>query len=60
MADTKDSAARFITAFNAHDESAMRALNHPSGTFEAPGGIQLRGQQAANYAIGSPLTSRTR
>ena len=50
MADVKDSAARFIRAFNAHDETAMRDLNHPSGTFEAPGGIQLRGKEATSYA----------
>jgi len=51
MADVKDSAARFIKAFNAHDETALRALNHPSGTFEAPGGVHLRGKEASNYAI---------
>jgi predicted ester cyclase len=51
MTDVKDRAARFITAFNAHDEDAMRALNDPSGTFEAPGGIHLRGKDVTGYAM---------
>ena len=33
MTDVKESAARFIRAFNAHDENAMRLLNDPNGTF---------------------------
>lgn len=52
MADVKESAARFMRAFNAHDENALRALNHPNLAFEAPGGIQLRGKEATNYAMG--------
>jgi predicted ester cyclase len=51
MTDVRENAARFIKAFNAHDESALRVLNHPSGTFEAPGGIHLRGQEASGYAM---------
>lgn len=51
MADVKDSAARFIRAFNAHDENAMRVLNDPNGTFEAPGGVKLRGSEATGYAM---------
>jgi predicted ester cyclase len=52
MADVKDSAARFIQAFNAHDENALRVLNDPNGTFEAPGGIKLRGHEAIGYTMG--------
>jgi predicted ester cyclase len=51
MADVKESAARFIRAFNAHDESAMRGLNDPNGTFEAPGGVYLRGLETTSYAM---------
>jgi len=51
MADVKDSAARFIRAFNAHDENALRVLNDPNGTFEAPGGIKLRGQDVIGYTM---------
>jgi predicted ester cyclase len=51
MADVKDSAARFVKAFNAHDEHVMRVLNDPNGTFEAPGGIHLQGREASSYAM---------
>jgi predicted ester cyclase len=51
MTDVKDRAARFITAFNAHDEDAMRALNDPNGTFEAPGGVHLHGKGVTGYAM---------
>jgi predicted ester cyclase len=51
MADVRDNAARFIKAFNAHDENAMRALNHPSGTFEAPGNVHLRGKESTDYSM---------
>ncbi len=51
MADVKESAARFIRAFNAHDESAMRALYDPNGSFEAPGGIRLRGVEGVKFPL---------
>lgn len=51
MADVRDSAARFIEAFNAHDEVALRGLNDPNGTFEAPGGVHLPGREATGYAM---------
>ena len=50
MADVEESAARFIRAFNAHDEDAMRKLTHPNATLAAPGNIQLRGLEANGYA----------
>jgi predicted ester cyclase len=51
MTDVKDSAARFIKAFNAHDEDAMRVLTHPNATFVAPGDVHLRGVESTGYAI---------
>ena len=51
MTDVKDSAARFIKAFNAHDEDAMRVLTHPNATFTAPGDVHLRGLESTGYAI---------
>lgn len=51
MTDVKERAARFIRAFNAHDENAMRLLNDPNGTFEAPGGVHLTGREASSYSM---------
>lgn len=52
MAEARDTAARFVKAFNAHDESAIRALNAPDTKFEAPGGVCLEGREAATgYAM---------
>jgi predicted ester cyclase len=50
MTDVQESGARFIKAFNAHDEDGMRALTHPNATFSAPGDVQLRGVEATGYA----------
>jgi steroid delta-isomerase-like uncharacterized protein len=46
MTEAKDTAAKFVQAFNAHDESAIRALHAPNIKFEAPGGIRLEGSDA--------------
>jgi hypothetical protein len=35
MTDGHENAARFIKAFNAHDEDAMRVLTHPNARFAA-------------------------
>jgi len=51
MTDGHENAARFIKAFNAHDEDAMRVLTHPNATFAAPGNVYLRGVEATGYAI---------
>jgi predicted ester cyclase len=51
MTDVHERATRFIEAFNAHDEEAMRALTHPNATFAAPGNVHLRGVEATGYAI---------
>jgi len=49
MADVEESAARFIRAFNAHDEDAMRKLTHPNATLAAPGTFSS-GLEANGYA----------
>jgi len=52
MTDTKQLAARFLEAFNAHDEKALLALDTPDSTLTAPGGTALRGSQASSgYAM---------
>jgi predicted ester cyclase len=52
MAEASDTAARFVQAFNAHDEGAIRDLNAPNTKFEAPGGVRLEGREAAtSYAM---------
>ncbi len=52
MAEAKDTAARFIEAFNAHDESAIRTLNAPNIKFQAPGGVSLEGREpVTGYAM---------
>jgi predicted ester cyclase len=52
MAEARDTAARFITAFNGHDENAIRSLNAPNARFEAPGDVHLEGRDAATgYAM---------
>jgi predicted ester cyclase len=51
MTDGHENAARFIKAFNAHDEDAMGVLTHPNATFAAPGNVYLRGVEATGYAI---------
>ena len=40
MADAKEIAGKFVTAFNAHDEKALLALHAAHIKFEAPGGVQ--------------------
>jgi predicted ester cyclase len=51
MTDVHKNAARFIKAFNAHDEDTMRVLTHPNAQFAAPGNVHLRGVEATGYAI---------
>jgi SnoaL-like polyketide cyclase len=47
VAQSKDTAVLFVEAFNAHNESALRTLNAPDISFEAPGGVHLKGREAA-------------
>ncbi|HKN63603.1 MAG TPA: ester cyclase [Gaiellaceae bacterium] len=52
MAGAQEVGARFIDAFNAHDEAAIRDLNAENAVFEAPGDVQLQGGEAATaYAM---------
>ena len=52
MAEARDTAVRFVEAFNSHDENAIRALNAANTKFEAPGDVQLEGREAATgYAM---------
>lgn len=46
MADGRDTAARLLKAFNAHDEEAVRTICAPNSRLEAPGGIRLQGRDA--------------
>lgn len=52
MADTREVAASFTDAFNAHDEARIRELNAENVVFEAPGDVRLEGREAATgYAM---------
>jgi steroid delta-isomerase-like uncharacterized protein len=52
MADARQLGAKFVDAFNAHDEARIRELNGENVVFEAPGEIHLEGRDAATeYAM---------
>lgn len=52
MADAREVAAKFIEAFNAHDEGRIRELNGEAAVFEAPGDVRVEGREAATqYAM---------
>ena len=52
MADVREVAARFMDAFNAHDEARIHELNAESAVFEAPGDVKVEGREAATgYAM---------
>ena len=52
MGEARDLGAKFIEAFNAHDESRIRELNGDNVVFEAPGDVHVEGQDAATqYAM---------
>ena len=53
MASTKEVGAKWVEAFNAHDEAAIRELNGDDVVFEAPGEVRLEGNEASTgYAMG--------
>ena len=53
MANTKEVGAKWVEAFNAHDEARIRELNTDDIAFEAPGDVQLEGNDASTgYAMG--------
>lgn len=52
MADPREIGQRFVDAFNAHDEAAIRELNGENAVFEAPGDVHIEGRDAATeYAL---------
>lgn len=52
MGDALQVAAKFVEAFNAHDEQRIRELNAEDTVFEAPGDLRLEGREAATqYAM---------
>ena len=52
MAETRDVVERSTTAFNAHDEDAIRANYAENVVFTAPGDVELQGADAATeYAM---------
>jgi predicted ester cyclase len=46
MADAQAVAARFVEAFNAHDEARIRELDAEDIVFEGPGDVRLEGRDA--------------
>ena len=52
MADAREIGARWVAAFNAHDEEGMRALTAEHGVIEAPGDVHIEGRDAVTgYAM---------
>jgi ketosteroid isomerase-like protein len=52
MGDARQVAAKFVEAFNAHDEQRIRELNAEDTVFEAPGDLRLEGREpATQYAM---------
>ena len=51
MTETKDTAARFVAAFNAHDEKTLNELHASDIKFSAPGGFKAtNAHEATGYA----------
>ena len=52
MASAQEIGARFVEAFNAHDEARIRELNAENAKVEAPGDVKIEGREAATeYAM---------
>jgi predicted ester cyclase len=52
MTESKDTTARFVTAFNAHDEKALNELHSDNIKFNAPGGFKAtNAKDASAYAM---------
>ena len=53
MADTKEVGAKWVEAFNSHDEARIRELNTDDTVLKAPGDVRLEGTDASTeYAMG--------
>ncbi len=52
MTESKDTTARFVAAFNAHDEKALQELHSDDIKFNAPGGFKAtNAKDATAYAM---------
>ena len=52
MPESKDTSARFVAAFNAHDEKALHELHSDDIKFNAPGGFKAtNAKDATAYAM---------
>src|SRR6202171_5112427 len=52
MSEVKDTTARFVAAFNAHDERALLTLHASDIKFDAPGGFKAtNATDATAYAM---------
>ena len=52
MSNAQEVAAKYVEAFNAHDEQRIRELNAENGVFEAPGDVRVEGREATTqYAM---------
>jgi steroid delta-isomerase-like uncharacterized protein len=51
MTEVKDTAARFVAAFNAHDEKALHQVHAEHIKFEAPGYKGTNANEATAYAM---------
>src|SRR5207245_1008554 len=52
MTESKDTTARFVAAFNAHDEKALNELHSDDIKFNAPGGFKAtNAKDATAYAM---------
>jgi len=52
MADAREVGAKFVEAFNAHDEERIRQLNAENATIEAPGDMRVEGREpTTQYAM---------
>jgi predicted ester cyclase len=52
MPEAKETSAKFVAAFNAHDEGALLSLHSAQIKFEAPGDVRLNSSaEATAYAL---------
>ncbi len=52
MADAREVGAKFVEAFNAHDEERIRQLNAENAIMEAPGDMRVEGREpTTQYAM---------
>ena len=50
--DAREVGAKFVEAFNAHDEERIRQLNAENATIEAPGDMRVEGREpTTQYAM---------